>query len=396
MIVKLLPMLVWCCQTIEFRDDAYDVGSNPVSARGRFNVTTSEHPSQVEFQVELHPFRESELLGKRVRFERSTALGFSPDTILRVITEKPFLSHLEVHEYRYFRALKALALSIHNGSRLQKQTRADLKDMMQSARTAGGTPVTIDDLDGIPKNLSAPWRVVRRAFFGANERIGRRLLARLAYYDRLTVEFTRSRHMPERMERLKPRLAPSLQYWHSLGLEMSWEVVAVLDATLQHLCWLDLELRSHDERRSGSAAMRLTEPSRRPIRHWFDGLLQSLGLTDLPELHQFLARRNAIRYDNVISHDLLKKWASSQRTIPYSGAKTLLTACFGDKAGKSVEAMDLWNAKMFVFLTETICCFSKEPIEPLVAQSHIHERLKLLESDFLATKGNLPTQLFVV
>ena len=359
-------------------------------------MITSEHPSEGEFEVELHPFRKSKLLGKKLRFERSTALGFSPDTILRVITEKPFSSHMEVLEYGYFRALKALDLSIQTGAKLQKQTRSDLKDMMQSARTVGGTPVTLDDLKGIPENLSAPWRIVRRAFFGANERTGQRLLARLAYYDRLTVEFSRSRHMPERMERLKPRLAPSLEYWHSLDLGMRWEVIAVLDSTLQHLCWLDLELRSHDERRSVSAALRLTEPSKRPIRHWFDALLKSQGISDLLELHKFLVRRNAIRHDDVISHDLLKKWASSQRTIPYAGAKTLLTACFGDKAGKSIEAMDLWNAKLFVFLTETICCFSKEPVEPLVAQSHIHERLKLLELGFLATKGNATTPLFVV
>jgi len=359
-------------------------------------VTYSEHPSEGEFEIELHPIRESKLLGKRLRFERSSVLGFSPDTILRVITEKPFLSHLEDLEYGYSRALKAMDLSIQRGSKLQKRTSADLKAMMQRVRTAGGSPMTIDDLNDISKSLSAPWRIVRRAFFGATERTGQRLLARLAYYDRLTIEFNRSRHVPTRIERLKPHLAPSLEYWHSLGLEMSWEVIAVLDSTLQHLCWLDCELRSHDERRKASAALRLTEPSKLPIRHWFDGLLQAVGLSDLLELHQLLVRRKAIRYNNVISHDLLKKWASSQRTIPYAAAKTLLVACLGDKAANSVEAMDLWNAKLFVFLIETICCFTKVPIDPLVAQFHIHERLKLLESEFLASKGNATKPLFVV
>ena len=359
-------------------------------------MTTSEHQSEGDFEVELYPFRKSKLLGKKLRFERSSALGFSPDTIFRVITEKPFSSHMEVLDYGSFRALKALDLSIKTGTKLQEQTRSNLKNMMQSARTAGGFPVTLDDLNGISKNLSAPWRIVRRAFFGASERTGQRLLARLAYYDRLTVEFNRSRHMPERMERLKPRFAPSLEYWGSLGLGMRWEVIAVLDSTLQHLSWLDLELRSRNERRSDSAVLRLTEPSKRPIRHWFDALLRSQGISDLLEFHKFLVRRNAIRHDEVISHDLLKKWASSQRTIPYAGAKTLLTACFGDKAGKSIEAMDLWNAKLFVFLIETILCFSKDPVEPLVAQFHIHERLKLLELGFMAPKGDVTTPLFVV
>lgn len=359
-------------------------------------MNKSEDARESQFEWELVPFRQSKLLGKRLHFERSSALGFSPDTILRVITEKSVFGYLEAHEYRFFRALKALGLSSQTGSKLQRQTRFDLEDMMRLARTTGGSPLAISDIDEIPKNLSAPWRIVRRAYFGATDRTGQRLLARLAYYDRLTVEFSRSRHMPERMQRLNSRVAPSLEYWDSLGLGMRWEVIAVLDSTLQHLSWLDIELRSNDERRSRSAVLRLTEPSKRPIRHWFDGLLQSLKLRDLSKLDQLLAERQAIRHDNVISHDLLKKWASSQRTIPYAAAKTLLTACLGERAGKSVEAMDLWNAKLLAFLIETICCFSKEPIEPLVAQSHIHKRLQLLESEFLSAKGQVAKPLFVV
>lgn len=359
-------------------------------------MIATEQTSEDAFEVELHPLRKSKLLGKKLRFERSSALGFTPDTILRVITEKPFLSHLEALDYRSFLVLKALDRTIQSGSRLQKQTSSALEGMMQPARTTGGSPLTIGEINDIPINLAAPWRIMRRAFFGATDRTGQRLLARLAYYDRLTVEFTRSRHVPERVEPLMQRFSPSLEYWNALGLEMRWEVIAILESMLQHLCWLNLELRSHDGRRSVSAALRLTEPSKSPIRHWFDGLLSSQGIGDLLELHQLLARRNAIRHNGVISHDLLKKWASSQRTIPYAGAKTLLTACFGDKAGNSAETTDLWNAKLFVFLTEFICCFSKEPVDPLVAQSHIHERLKLLEAGFLAPKGDAPLPLFVV
>lgn len=359
-------------------------------------MTISKSSIKDEFEIELHPFRKSKLLGKKLRFERSSVLGFSPDTILRVITEKPFSSHLEVLDYGFFRALKALDLSIKSGAKLQKSTRTTLKDKMEALRTVGGTPMTINNIDEIPKNLAAPWRIVRRAFFSNCGRTGQRLLARLAYYDRLTVELNRSKHMLGRMERIQHFLNPSLNYWNSLSLGMHYEVIAVLDSTLQHLCWLDIELRSRNERSSVSAALQLTEPSRRPIRHWFDALLKSQKLNNLLELHSLLVRQDGIHHNNVISHDLLKKWASSQRTIPYASAKKLLTACFGDKAGSSVEAMNLWNAKLFVFLTEMICCFSKDPIDPLVAQSHIHERLKLLELGFLAPKENTNTLLFVV
>lgn len=37
------------------------------------------------FAYVMNPVRESRLLGKRIQFERSTALGFSPDTLLRMM-----------------------------------------------------------------------------------------------------------------------------------------------------------------------------------------------------------------------------------------------------------------------------------------------------------------------
>lgn len=348
------------------------------------------------FEAELHPVRRSTLLGKKLKFDRSSILGFSPDTILRVITEKPFISHYEEFEYGHFLALKALDRSLQKGSKLQNQTKADLTSMMESVRTVGGAPFTFEKLEQVPDNLSAPWRIVRRAFFEATGRTGQRLLARLAYYDRLTVELRRNRNMPVRIERLALRFAPSVEYWRSQKLQMSLEVIAVLDATLQHLCWLDLELLALDKRRTNSFTQRLSAPLKRPVRHWFDDILKELGLRDLLALHQHLAKRGALRHDNVISHDLLKKWASCQRTLPYSAAKTLLVGCFGQAAPSSIATMDLWTAKLLVFLTETICCFTHEPIEPLVAQSYIHERLKLLEIEFLNSRGNSSNSLFVV
>lgn len=359
-------------------------------------MSNFNHPDKAVFATELLPVRKSKLLGQKVKFERSSLLGFSPDTILRVLTEKPFFSHLEELDYGQYRALKALDRSLQKGSKLQKQTGSDLTSMMKSVQTLGGAPLTWKDIENIPDNLSAPWRIVRRAFFGATGRTGQRLLARLAYYDRLTIEINRNRNISERMQRVRQRFTSSIQYWHSQNLQMNPEVIAVLDSMLQHLCWLDLELRALDTRRITSATQGLTAPLKRPIRHWFDSLLKELGLRDLLALHQLLTRRGVLRHDNVISHDLLKKWASCQRTVPYSAAKTLLVGCFGERAPTSVVTTDLWIAKLLVFLTETICCFTAKPIEPLEAQSYIHERLKLLEIEFLESRGDTSTSLFVV
>lgn len=347
------------------------------------------------FEVELVPIRPSKLLGKKIRFERASALNFSPDTILRVVTEKPLSSHISALNYSAYLAMVALDRSDRTGSKLQAKTHGDIVKILGEAQTPDGLPVTVERLKEMTGNRAAPWRVVRFAFTRALDRTGRRLLARLAYYDRLTTEFTRIRHLPEQVERIKQIVTPSIRYWNDLKLGMRWEVIAVLDAALQHLTWLDLEHRTNEPSRQGSAVLRLTAPTRRPMRHWFDQLLQTMGCSDLKGLHQELVRRRAIRHGNVVSHDLLKKWASSQRTLPFAAAKVLLLACFSEKAGKSVDAIDLWFAKLLMFLIEVICCFAKEPIEPLAAQAHIHLRLKHLEKEFQAAKGKPGTRLFL-
>ncbi|MDD2845098.1 MAG: hypothetical protein PHT57_09105 [Rhodoferax sp.] len=114
------------------------------------------------------------------------------------------------------------------------------------------------------------------------------------------------------------------------------------------------------------------------------------------DLHQMLVRKGAIRHRNVISHDLLKKWASTQRILPYDAAEALFTACFGAEAGNTRDADDLWFAKILVFLTEFIYCLAPEEVPISEAQSHIHRRICLLHDEFEASEGTPNTKLFVL
>lgn len=347
------------------------------------------------FVSELVPKRPSKLLGKKIRFYRSSALSFTPDTFTRVIAETSFTALLAGLDYDRYLALKALDRVERTGSKLQLKTRQQLQKMFAGARTSGGSEISLERLRGLPSGLSTPWRVLRWTFVAGIDRTQRRLFTRFAYYERLTVEFTRSRHLPAREERLRPLLEPSLKYWLGSGLSLHWEAIAVLDATLQHLVWLDRRYLREKPDRESSALLRLTYAGKRPMRHWFDQLLFSTGCVDLVDLHQMLVRKGAIRHRDVISHDLLKKWASTQRTLPYDAAEALLTGCFGAGAGNTRDADDLWFAKLLVFLAEFIYCLASEQVLISEAQSHIHRRIYLLHDEFEASEGTQNTKLFV-
>lgn len=346
------------------------------------------------FASELIPKRPSRLLGKKIRFYRSSALSFTPDTFSRVLAETSFSALLARLNYDGYLSLLALDRVERTGSRLQSKTRKHLEKMFAEAKTSGGSEVSLERLRDLPTGLSSPWRLLRWTFVAGLDRTKRRFFTRLAYYERLTVEFNRSMRLPERVERLRPLLEPSLMYWSGSGLGLQWQAIAVLDATLQHLVWLERRYLSEEPNLESRALLRLTAAGKRPMRHWFDQLLCSVGCVDLLDLHHMLARKGAIRHRDVISHDLLKKWASTQRTLPYDAAEALLTACFGTEAGNTRDANDLWFAKMLVFLTEFIYCLAQEEVPISEAQSHIHRRIRLLHGEFEASEGTPNTKLF--
>lgn len=346
------------------------------------------------FQFELIPLRQSRLLGERLKFERSTALGLSPDTVLRALIGKSFQQLLEEVSYRHFRAQVALARAETTGSQLQAATLADVQEMVGNLARAGQS-FDLNALQALPESLRSPYRLLRRACSPTFTRTGKRVLTRLAYYDRvahqitLTVDAERSAGFRRRI------FGPSLVYWHETGLGMRYETMLVLDAALQHLAWLNLEIQADCPAWETETLLALAEPSARPMRHWFDMLLRRAKCDDLAGLENLLAKRGTLRSGRPITHDRLRKWASTQALLPLAVVRVLLETCVPD-ATRSPEAFALWGAKLLTFLVEVIRCFTPKEVEPLAAQAHVHERLKSLQAELLAAKGTRSARLFLV
>ncbi|WP_137917090.1 hypothetical protein [Hydrogenophaga sp. 2FB] len=320
-------------------------------------------------------------------------MSFEPDALLRVIMEIPFARIMEDLNYEGYLAIVAWGRSVDTGSQMQQGTREELDEVFMPVKSRGGVKRTPDDLRLLPPGLSKPWRLTRFSYWGSSGRTGRRLLTRLAYFERMADRFAR---LPQsRKEELAPEIASGTdRYWKGTGLGLVPGAILLLDATLNHLAWLDDEFSRSPAYVEAGAVIALADPRKRSMRNWFNLLLKSVKCANLLELHALVDRRGGRIRDEIITHGRLKKWASSSTVFPFESAKVVLTACYGDDPGSHPEVGLLWCAKVLTFLTEMVMGFSAGPVAPLVAQGHIHVRLQHLREELRATKGARPEELF--
>jgi hypothetical protein len=165
------------------------------------------------FAFVLTPVRESRLLGKRFQFERSTAFGFSPDTLMRVLAGRGMWGFLDEANYKFTLALRALGRAEETGAKMHNATRTDLERAL-GALQIGGAPLDLEGLRSLPDSISSPWRILRMTFAKGWTRTGRRLFTRLAYYDRIAHQIDKV-HDHTQSTALRERFfLPSAKYWH--------------------------------------------------------------------------------------------------------------------------------------------------------------------------------------
>ncbi len=264
---------------------------------------------------------------------------------------------------------------------MQKGTRQDLEQAFR--RSGGDKPwraMTPEELQFLPNSLSTPWRLLFRTLRRSFSRLERRLLVRLALYDRIAHQIASAPDESERLRRQRRAFQPSVQYWSQTEFQMPWEALTVLDTTLEHLAWLENQLPLEGKKIwTNDTVTALLHPKRRPMRHWFDSLLEQTATRDLAELHRLLLRRGVLSRGKVISHDLLKKWASTQELMPHHAVVAVLEGC-NQKVDGDKEHLRLWIARLLTFLCELVGAFSAKPIEQAAAQKSVYDRLLQLRN----------------
>lgn len=354
---------------------------------------SSSSEGKPTFAFKLSPVRESRLLGKKLHVERSTALGFSPDTFCRVLFGKGMRRILEEHQYSVELGLRALERAENLGSKMHKSVRDDFERILSQA-FVGNAPLNLERLRNLPPSLSGPWRILRVTMTKHWSRNGKRLINRLACYDRIASQIGNVRDPTHAVAVRKRFFLASLSFWRGAETPLSDEIALCVDATIHHLAWFDRTWASNHTWYPTGTLNGLANPKKKPIRHWFDGVLSRTHSADLNELQRHLAAKDAMHLGRPIEHDLLKKWASSQHLIPAKAADVLLASC--STTVTEIETLRLWLAKLVTFLVECVVCFTPQEVTPVQAQRCIHQRLELIQEHLQTNQRLCGHSLFVV
>lgn len=371
--------------------------------------TSSRSPSsqaEVGFQPELVPMRPFKTFPSSAALVRSTAFGLHPDTWIRAGIGLGFEQLIEEWDYKAYLALQALKRKEETGSTLQQGTRDTLNQLMAGywpgnraisairaesteSHSVGSEPVGYGALNEGPNALHNPWRMLMRSFGRGLEPTPRRLLVRLAAYDRFAHQFDRAPSSRTKDTLIRRYFEGAAGFWDATGLRIEpWACIAI-DSAIQHLSWLDQQPQPRLPGLQGSLSS-LACHSKVPMRHWFDDLLRQLKLGDLQDLHLMLVRRRALRYDTrAIAHSTLKKWASGAHLMPRGAVPVLLKAC-EPHVHHDAEAWRYVYARVLTYLTEALCAFARSPIEAVDARKALQARLGQLSGQSTSAAATEP------
>lgn len=346
------------------------------------NMEIPVPPSASAFDFTLHPLRPLPSFGRRQTVGLSTAVSFDPNTVIMAATGRSLNHAVERMDYGSYLTVRAWVRSVTLGSTMQQGTRESLANLMPSPEDINRPPI-VEELLTLPNAMTGYWRLAFRIFRRSAGPTWRGLLVRLAWRDR-QLHVLGGMGAEEQVAMRAKLFSASIHHWVSSGLfSGSFRPMLVLDMTLQHLAWADVQLsRSEHSVLHMDPIVGLVQPGKAPMRHWFDRILGLTGTQNLAGLCDLLAERADKARPRTFTHLELKQWATAQKLIPPGPAHQLLATCCPE-VDFHRERTQLWTARLLTFLICYVQGFSTEPVTKVVAQAAIHERLTSLRDEFL-------------
>lgn len=326
------------------------------------------------FDFNLHPLRPLPRFGRRQTVGLSTAISFDPETIVRAATGHSLSHILEEMDYGSYRVMLAWVRSLESGAKMQRGTREALERLTTPPDDVNKM-MTSDELLTLPNAMTGYWRMLFRTFRRGTGPTWRGLLVRLAWQDRELHALERLSEQ-EQVARRKALFHPSIAYWHATGIfGQHFRTALVLDKTLEHLAWADVQLSSSPHRvLRVDPVIGLVRPGKNPMRHWFDRLLQLTGASNLSDFCDLLAERADEQAERMFTHLELKQWATAHKPLPQALAHQMLKAC-QPEVDVHRERAQLWIARLLTFLTSFVQAFAVDPVEEATAQAVVFQRL---------------------
>lgn len=350
------------------------------------NVDLPQPQSASAFDFTLHPLRPLPSFGRRQTVGLSTAVSFDPNTVIMAATGHSLNHVVERMDYGSYLTMRAWVRSVTRGSTMQRGTRESLANLMPLPEDINRPP-TAEELLTLPNAMTGYWRLAFRTFRRGTGPTWRGLLVRLAWRDR-QLHALEGLGAEEQAAMRAKLFSASIHYWASSGLfSGSFRPMLVLDVTLQHLAWADVQLsRSEHAVLRADPIVGLVQPGKAPMRHWFDRILGLTGTQTLAGLCDLLAERADKVSSRTFTHLELKQWATAQKLMPPGPAHQLLAAC-RPEVDFHRERNQLWTARWLTFLICYVQGFSTEPVTKAVAQAAINERLAFLRDELLLAEA---------
>lgn len=338
------------------------------------------------------------VFGPAFKVHLSVDATLSPDTVMQASLDTSLHSFLHAEMPDWTLSLKKLLYIGTGKHRPSNGTKRLLKGQFKGVFEPDALNAILNAQDPPEAPPRSDWDLILHGMHGSGASLPRDVASGLAAYDHEVLQMRalhRAGDLAGTQAALNQLLGDSLRAWTSLNplLVTRHQVLLLVDSSLQVLSALicgneqsSLDLPARESRMTS-----LMAPGHRPLGHWLTEVRSACDCRTLAELSQRLLKVDAKHLQRPISHDLLKKWSSSQKVaMPRTAVKPVLSGV------RITEQAELLNNRFYVARFLTFLCdlvFAATPGEtPLWpdCQAQVRERFVQIYRRELARRGGEP------
>lgn len=343
-------------------------------------MQTSQHSNRPTPQgSEVQLARPLRLFGSTLKVSRSTAVTFSPDTVLRAVFGISMVGAIRRERPDLFLEFRKLSYVLKR-KHLPSQTTKKLLLNRLGAAYADGTLLKAMEGVAFQVDRGSEWSAILSAL-GTEPTTFTDIVTCMAACDEHLLQVVgplyRAGQTDEAECHLQELFGEGLAAWSAALPGIQREVAMLADVALQGLVWVELRHPPPPRGRSAVSVIDcLLAPGKRPIGHWLAEICHATDSQNLAALSTRLAELTQ-RHERPIEHELLRKWSSCRHRLMPPLAATTITRAFV-RLNPAHEPR-FFVARFLTFIIElayaSVSCGRPDWV---VVQAHVRRRLEKL------------------
>lgn len=294
----------------------------------------------------------------------SSALTFSPDTVMRAVADFGFQELMRgktpgVHAL--FRKLLYVAKGKHKLSTGLRQLAVSELSFLSFVLPPGDIERSLDDPRHQSSGPRSDWEMALRGLQSGGDERHDDILGLLCHWltacdehGNYVQDLVASGAKEAAETHLLELIGPSHEAWKGLNPNLAMYVLAPLDVSLMTLARLEWQTAKTErgEAPAESDLSSLLQPEARPLGHWLAEVCKRSDSLNLGALTRALFRQGALYRGDVVSHQRLQKWARSKEVaMPPEALEPTLKALRAPEDRQTLENR-FYAARFFTFLCD--------------------------------------------